>query len=68
MYQKPDFVKVSLKVSDIFANYGATGCAEREYGGWTDMYPCEGTDDYHYVTNTLSGMGLGYQCYLNDMA
>ena len=26
MYQKPDFVKVSRKVKDVFANYSLTGC------------------------------------------
>ena len=43
MYQKPDFVKVSLKVSDVFANYNATGCPEDEFLQWQYTVPCEGT-------------------------
>ena len=63
MYQKPDFVKVSLKVSDVFANYNATGCPEDEFLQWQYTVPCEGTDDYHQVANTYTGMGLAHQCY-----
>lgn len=63
MYQKPDFVKVSLKVSDIFANYGTTGCPQDETGIWQFTQPCEGTDDYTFVYQTHTDMGWGHQCY-----
>lgn len=63
MYQKPDFVKVSLKVSDIFANYVTTGCPEDEELKWMYTVPCEGTPGYKEVYSTYTGIGLGYYCY-----
>ncbi len=63
MYQKPDFVQVSVKVADVFANYLATGCPEDEFLQWQFTVPCEGTDNYHQVANTYTGMGLAHQCY-----
>lgn len=63
MYQKPDFVKVSLKVSDVFASYGTTGCPQDEEHKWAYTIPCEGTDDYTEIHNTYTGMGFGHQCY-----
>jgi hypothetical protein len=59
MYQKPDFIKVSLKVSDVFANYLATGCPQEEYTNKTA--PCENTPDYEH--KTFTGEGWGHQCY-----
>lgn len=63
MYQKPDFVKVSLKVSDIFANYAATACPEDEFLQWQFTVPCEGTDNWQEVANTYTGMGYAHMCY-----
>ena len=63
MYQKPDFVQVSVKVEDVFANYLTTGCPEDEFLQWQFTVPCEGTDDYKQVANTYTGMGYGHQCY-----
>ena len=59
MYQKPDFVQVSVKIDDIFSNY----CPEDEFLQWQFTVPCEGTDNYQQVANTYTGMGLGHQCY-----
>lgn len=63
MYQKPDFIKISVKVNDVFASYTSTGCPQDEQGSWMFTEPCEGSDNYHYVENTFSGMGLGHKCY-----
>ena len=63
MYQKPDFVQVSVKVADVFANYLATGCPEDERLMWQFTVPCEGTDKYQQVSGTLTSMGLGHECY-----
>ena len=66
MYQKPDFIKVSVKVKDVFANYLATGCPEDEFLLWQFTDPCEGTDDYKQVASTYTGTGIGHQCYSTD--
>lgn len=63
MYQKPDFIKVSVKVDDVFANYDATGCPQDEFAGWQFQEPCEGTDNYKYVAYTYTSMGYTYECY-----
>ena len=63
MYQKPDFVQVSVKVEDVFANYLTTGCPEDEFLQWNFTVPCEGTDNYQQVSNTYTGMGMAHQCY-----
>jgi len=63
MYQKPDFIKVSVKVNDVFASYVSTGCPEDERGAWVYTIPCEDTPSYEYVESTFTGMGLGHQCY-----
>lgn len=63
MYQKPDFIKVSVKVDDVFANYDATGCPEDEGAFWQYTIPCEGTDEYDYVQGTYTGIGFAHQCY-----
>jgi hypothetical protein len=62
MYQKPDFVKVSLKVSDIFASYLATGCPEDEFVYQTHVVNtnCKDTDQ----TNTFTGVyQQAHHCY-----
>ena len=63
MYQKPDFVQVSVKVEDVFANYLATGCPEDEQGSWMHTVPCEGTPEYEYEKSTFTEAGWGHQCY-----
>ena len=63
MYQKPDFIKVSVKANDVFAPYGTGGCPEDEFLQWAYTIPCEGTEDYRQIANTYTGMGYGYQCY-----
>ncbi len=44
MYQKPDFVKVSVKVNDVYATYHSE--CEHHTGMWTYWNPCEGTEDW----------------------
>lgn len=62
MYQKPDFVQVSVKVKDVYANYQATGCPEDQFGGWLHSDgSCDGTTDD--VNGTLTSMGFAHQCY-----
>lgn len=64
MYQKPDFIKVSVKASDVFAAYGSTGCPQEEGFMSNFTQPCKPSDP-NYVENhyTLTGMGLGHMCY-----
>ena len=59
MYQKPDFMKVSVKVKDVFASYN-TGCPHDEYLGWTN--PCT-TDDPNYTYEDFLALGWGSSCY-----
>ncbi len=64
MYQKPDFIKVSVKVNDIFAGYNTdSGCPEDEFLYWNYTVPCEGTPDYRQEANTFTGLGWGSGCY-----
>ena len=63
MYQKPDFVQVSVKVADVFANYLATGCPEDERLTWQFTKPCEGTDKYQQVAETFTSQGFDHNCY-----
>ena len=60
MYQKPDFIKVSVKANDVFAAYGATGGPEEEYT--TATVPCTPSDP-QYEHTTFTGWGWGIQCY-----
>ena len=60
MYQKPDFIKVSVKVKDVFANYQASGCPMDESRQYTQ--PCT-EDDPNYIYNSFIGLGLAHQCY-----
>lgn len=53
MYQKPDFLKVSVKIKDIYSGYMTSGCVPNDMGGWSYTSPCEGTDDWHYVPGIL---------------
>lgn len=61
-YVAPDFEKVSLSSVDIFAAY-STACPQDEFLTWQFTVPCEGTNEYRQVANTLTGLGLGHQCY-----
>ena len=63
MYQKPDFIKVSVKANDVFGNYDASGCPQDERGSWVYTQPCDGSEDYHYEYVTFTGLGFGIQCY-----
>lgn len=58
MYQKPDFIKVSVKVKDVFASYN-TSCPHDEMSMW--VQPCLGTDGYVHMD--YLEMGMGHQCY-----
>lgn len=66
MYQKPDFIKISVRAADVFASNGKTGCAQDQSGTWTYTQPCEGTDEYKYVENTFTELGWGHQCYTSQ--
>ena len=66
MYQKPDFVKISLKVKDVFANYTCTPIG----GGLiahtdTDITTVcsDSSEVFNYVT-----AGFGNECYLTPTA
>ena len=63
MYQKPDFVQVSVKVADVFANYLATGCPEDEALMWVYTIPCKDTDNYHQEYRTMTQADFGRSCY-----
>lgn len=60
MYQKPDFIKVSVKANDVFAAYGSTGCPMDEMTFYT--IPCDAGDP-NYMETTLLGMGYSHECY-----
>ena len=66
MYNKPDFVQVSVKVEDVFANYLSTGCPHDGFAGWAyvgSAADCEGTEGAQWVDNTFIGLGFAHQCY-----
>ncbi len=63
MYQKPDFIQISVKVEDVFANYLTTGCPEDETLMWIYTIPCAGKDNYRQEYQTLTQAGMGNQCY-----
>ena len=64
MYQKPDFIKVSVKANDVFAAYGTTGCPQDEMSGY--ISPCNPGDPNYYET-TLTGLGYTHECYSSLM-
>lgn len=61
MYQKPDFVKVSLKVSDVFANYSQTKCPMDE--GSLSMLAGNNCTDIYIENTTFVEQGWGVGCY-----
>ena len=64
MYQKPDFIKVSVKANDVFAPYGTGGCPENEYELENFTIPCTPSDPNYSVSyDTYTGMGYSYMCY-----
>ena len=63
MYQKPDFVKVSVKVKDVFANYIQTGCIKDEgavvlQNSGDACLPFDGT---------FMDLGWDHQCYSTEI-
>ena len=64
MYQKPDFIKVSVKANDVFAAYGTTGCPQDETSSYT--VPCNPGDPGYFAV-TLTGLGYTYECYTSLM-
>lgn len=60
MYQKPDFLTVSVKVKDVFSSYLASGCPHDEYTSYTS--PCS-TADENYVHMDYLELGWGDGCY-----
>lgn len=63
MYQKPDFMKISVRAADVFASNGKTGCPQDHQISWTYTMPCDGTDEYQQVESTFTELGWGHQCY-----
>lgn len=64
MYQKPDFMKVSVKVQDVFSGYLATGCPYDEETVINYTVPCTESDpNYSYNHSTYVSEGWGHQCY-----
>lgn len=61
MYQKPDFVKVSLKVKDVFANYSAGGCPMDE--GSVNLLAGTGCKDIEVPNTTYMALNWGDGCY-----
>lgn len=63
MYQKPDFVKISLKVKDVFASYTITGCQPNiaDTNGQVDTGV--GTCNDVGTNNTFVTLNLGAYCY-----
>ena len=63
MYQRPDFVKVSVKVKDVFANYSITGCAPNTADTQGQVDVGAGTCNDVVTSNTFVTLGLGNSCY-----
>ncbi|MDO4748162.1 MAG: hypothetical protein Q4A12_03190 [Eubacteriales bacterium] len=63
MYQKPDFLKISLKVKDVFANYSVTGCAPNTADTQGQVDLGVGTCSDVGTSNTWVSLGLGASCY-----
>ena len=63
MYQKPDFVKISLKVKDVFANYTVTGCAPNTANSQGQVDVGAGTCNDVGTANTWVSLGMGNACY-----
>ena len=61
MYQKPDFVKVSVKVKDVFANYIQSGCKMDE--GAYHALVGDNCYDYTVDNTTFVAEGWGIGCY-----
>ena len=61
MYQKPDFVKVSVKVKDVFANYVGSGCPMDE--GAVNLLAVSPCREYVVENTTYIAQGWGNGCY-----
>ncbi len=61
MYQKPDFVKVSVRVKDVFANYSGSGCPMDE--GAINLLAGSPCYDVHIPNTTYIAQGWGDGCY-----
>ncbi len=61
MYQKPDFVRVSVKVKDVFANYTAGGCPMDE--GAVNLLSESPCYVIHIDNTTYVAQGWGDGCY-----
>lgn len=68
MYQSPDFIKVSVKVKDVYSSYLATGCIEDEGMMWVLVSPCEGTSGaFEIGPTTFTAEFSASQCYSTNM-
>lgn len=67
MYQRPDFVKVSLDVKDNFAAY-QSGCYRDSWSVYTknESVVPTGKCEVDNIINYASGE-TDYQCFVNDM-
>lgn len=63
MYQKPDFVKVSLKVKDVFANYPVTGCLPNGANTQGQVDVGVGTCGDISTSNSWIALMMGNDCY-----
>jgi hypothetical protein len=61
MYQKPDFVKVSVKVKDVFANYSGTSCPMDE--GTVNLLVASPCYVITVPDTTYVAQGWGIGCY-----
>lgn len=61
MYQKPDFVKVSVKVKDVFANYGTNSCPMDE--GAVNLLTSSPCSEISIPNTTFIAQGWGGGCY-----
>ena len=68
MYTKPDFIKVSVKIQDIYASYPTTDplvkCPPNENYSFT--VPCEGTADFNRYLFTDAAYGRYNECFTTN--
>ena len=64
MYQKPDFMKISIKAQDVFSSYA--GCPNDE--GYVSVLtdPCDNDPNMKEIYGTFIEFGWGYQCYSSE--
>ena len=62
-YSAPDFEKIQIRVTTLFADYN---CTEKSTITWDYTYPCPGSDNYTQVKHTYTELGSD-ACWVNNV-